>query len=107
MPRESAERPWTLMDAPALHGRTAIVTGATGGLGFEVALGLAARGATTVLAGRDEAKGALALAAIRSRYPNASIRFAVLDLSSLASVAGFASRWTGRLDVLVNNAAVM
>ena len=92
---------------PALTGRAAIVTGATGGLGFEVALGLAARGATTVLAGRDEGKGTRAIAAIRMRFPNAEVRFEPLDLASLAAVARFASRWTGPLDILVNNAAVM
>jgi NAD(P)-dependent dehydrogenase (short-subunit alcohol dehydrogenase family) len=107
MPERTAAHPWTLADAPALTGRTAIVTGATGGLGFEVALGLAARGATTILAGRDEGKGARAVAAIRTRHPNAHVRFQSLDLASLAAVAGFAARWTGPLDILVNNGAVM
>ncbi len=107
MPQRSAVRPWTLADAPALTGRTALVTGATGGLGFEVALGLAARGTTTILAGRDKGKGARAVEAIRMRHPDAQVRFEPLDLASLASVAAFAARWMGPLDILVNNAAVM
>src|ERR1700759_4971696 len=107
MPERTSSLRWTLADAPALTGRTAIVTGATGGLGFEVALGLAALGAPTILAGRDEGKGARAVAAIRARHPNAQVRFETLDLASLAAVAGFAARWPGPLDILVNNGAVM
>ncbi len=100
-------RPLRFGDTPNLEGRTAIVTGATGGLGFEVALSLAAHGATTVLAARNSDRGAGAVAAIRSRMPHASVRFALVDLASLDSVADFAGRWRGPLDVLVNNAAVM
>lgn len=94
-------------DAPSLEGRTAIVTGATGGLGFVVAQCLAERGAMTVLAARNPEKGARAVAAIRSRMPHASVRFELLDLASQDAVAAFAGRWSGPLDILVNNAAVM
>lgn len=90
-----------------LHGQTAIVTGATGGIGFQIARALASRGALTVLASRDAAKGAQAVAAIKAEQPDAAIRFELLDLASLASVAGFAQRWTGSLDMLINNGAVM
>jgi NAD(P)-dependent dehydrogenase (short-subunit alcohol dehydrogenase family) len=98
---------WTQDDAPDLTGRTAIVTGATGGLGFQVALALAAKGADTVLAARNPAKGDRAIAEIRARHPAAKVRFALLDLASLASVAAFADAWSGKLDILVNNGAVM
>lgn len=98
---------WTPDNAPDLTGRTAIVTGATGGLGFQVALVLAAKGADTVLAARNPDKGGRALAEIRARHPAAKARFALLDLASLASVAAFAEAWTGKLDILVNNGAVM
>ena len=50
---------------PRLSGRTAVVTGASGGLGYETALGLAARGATVILAVRNAAKGEAAVARIR------------------------------------------
>ncbi len=102
---------WTLADAPDQTGKVAIVTGATGGLGFEVALGLARLGATTVLAGRDAKKGALAVARILMMLPDAAVRFESLDLAGLASVASFAARTEaahgGIVDILVNNAGVM
>src|ERR1700744_5833856 len=97
---------WTPADAPDLTGRTAIVTGATGGLGFQVALVLAAKGADTVLAARNPAKGDRAIAEIRARPPAAKVRFALLDLASLDSVSAFADAWSGKLDILVNNGAV-
>jgi NAD(P)-dependent dehydrogenase (short-subunit alcohol dehydrogenase family) len=102
---------WTLADAPSLDGKTAIVTGATGGLGFETALGLARRGATTILAGRNPGKGAQALSRIQRDIPSARVRFELLDLASLASVARFAAsvgaEHGGGIEILVNNAAVM
>jgi NAD(P)-dependent dehydrogenase (short-subunit alcohol dehydrogenase family) len=98
---------WTLANAPRLTGKTAIVTGATGGLGYEVALGLSRLGATTILAARNPDKGAAALARIRQALPGAQVRFDHLDLASLASVAAFAASQTGPIDILVNNGAVM
>ena len=52
---------WTTADIPPLKGKTAVITGATGGLGYETALALAGAGATVVLTGRNEAKGRHAL----------------------------------------------
>ncbi|MDR3531160.1 MAG: oxidoreductase [Rhodopila sp.] len=102
---------WNLADAPSLDGKVAIVTGATGGLGYETALGLARRGATTILAGRNPDKGAQALSRIRRDNPAAKVRFERLDLASLASVARFAAAVSaaqdGVIDILVNNAGVM
>ena len=101
---------WSLSDAPRLGGQVAIVTGATGGLGWEVALGLAQQGATTVLAGRNPVKGADALTRLMARVPGATARFELLDLASLDSVAMFAARMAeanSAVSVLVNNAGVM
>jgi NAD(P)-dependent dehydrogenase (short-subunit alcohol dehydrogenase family) len=99
------------LDGPNLHGKTAIVTGATGGIGYETALGLARHRATTILAGRNPDKGARALALIRQSIPGAKVRFETLDLASLASVARFAASVSaaqnGVIDILVNNAGVM
>ena len=95
---------------PDQTGRRAVVTGATGGLGYETALALAGAGAEVILAGRNAAKGRDALARIKGAHPNAAVRFELLDLASLASVAAFAERMEaeGRaLDLLVNNAGVM
>ncbi len=110
MARSASNEGWTLGDAPSLDHRIAIVTGATGGIGYETALGLARRGATTVLAGRNPAKGEQALARLRRQLPAAQARFEPLDLGSLASVAAFAARMAeshGAIDILVNNAGVM
>ena len=101
---------WTTDDIPDLTGKLAVVTGATGGLGLETALVLAGKGAEVVLAGRNPAKGADALARIRAAFPEAQIRFEPVDLSRLADVAAFADRLlaAGRpIDILINNAGVM
>ena len=90
--------------------RTAIVTGATGGLGYATAVGLARTGAKVVLAGRNAKKGEAALARLRREARDALAEFELLDLASLASVAAFAERMLAAhpaIDILVNNAGVM
>jgi NAD(P)-dependent dehydrogenase (short-subunit alcohol dehydrogenase family) len=101
---------WTTDDIPPLAGRTAVVTGANSGLGFETALALARAGAHVVLACRDPAKGGDALDRIRQEVPDADVRLDRLDLADLASVRTFAADFPARhdgLDILVNNAGVM
>ena len=86
------------------------MTGATGGLGFEIALGLAKGCADVIVSGRNEAKGRAAAGKIRSLAPKALVRFEKLDVADLASVATFAGRLDAEerpLDLLVNNAGVM
>jgi NAD(P)-dependent dehydrogenase (short-subunit alcohol dehydrogenase family) len=107
MSTSSVKGGWTPAGAPRLDGKVAIVTGATGGLGYETALGLARYGATTVLAGRNPDKGARAVTRIQREIPAAKVRFELLDLNSLASVARFAAAQEGAVDILINNAAVM
>ncbi|QIG97017.1 MULTISPECIES: SDR family oxidoreductase [unclassified Bradyrhizobium] len=101
---------WSTADIPRQRGRTAVITGATGGLGYETALALARAGANVVLTGRNGAKGQDALARIRAQLPDAAVTYETLDLASLASVADFAARFAAShdaLDLLINNAAVM
>jgi NAD(P)-dependent dehydrogenase (short-subunit alcohol dehydrogenase family) len=89
-------------DLPDLGGTVAIVTGANSGIGFHTARELAAHGAEVVLACRNVPAATAAAARMRGR-----VRVEELDLASLASVAAFADRWDGPLDLLVNNAGVM
>ena len=105
-----ARRGWTIDDAPRLDGRRAVVTGASGGLGFETALGLARRGAAVVLAARNPGKAEAARRRIAAAVPQAELRFAPLDLADLSSVTGFAEALVAdgaAVDILVNNAGVM
>jgi len=93
-----------------LDGRVAIVTGASDGLGRELAIRLARAGAELVLPVRDQAKGAVAAAAVRQAVPGARLRLEVLDLADLASVVAFTDRLLGEgrpINLLVNNAGVM
>jgi len=92
---------------PSEVGRLAVVTCSTGGIGFEIAMALAAAGADVVVTGRHPADGHEALSRIRPFAPHALVRFERLDLESQASVAEFASRLerAGRsVDLLINNA---
>jgi len=101
---------FTTDDIPDQSGKLAIVTGSTGGTGYETALELARKGADVVIAARNPAKGEEAVRRIRRAAPNANVRFEALDLARQASVTAFADRLLldGRpVDILVNNAGVM
>jgi NAD(P)-dependent dehydrogenase (short-subunit alcohol dehydrogenase family) len=102
-----SEAAWTVDNIGDQRGRVALITGANTGIGFEAAKVLAARGATVVLACRDQAKGRAAAARLGA---GAAVATVTLDLASLASVHAAAveirGRWE-RLDLLVNNAGQM
>jgi NAD(P)-dependent dehydrogenase (short-subunit alcohol dehydrogenase family) len=103
-------RNWTANDIPRQTGKLAIVTGATGGLGYETALGLAYARAEVVLAGRNREKGRVAMERIMRALPAAKVRFEMLDLASLASVRAFGQEMAAQgrpVDLLINNAGVM
>ncbi len=96
---------FTTADIPDLTGQTAIVTGASSGIGLETAKALTAHGARVVLAVRDAAKGDKAAAALPGPGPH-EVR--LLDLASLDSVRAFVADWSAQpVDLLVNNAGVM
>jgi NAD(P)-dependent dehydrogenase (short-subunit alcohol dehydrogenase family) len=99
---------WSIDDIPDLTGRVFVVTGANSGIGFEAARLLAEKGATTVLAGRNEDKVARAKTRILATAPRATLGSVRLDLASLASVREAAAELSERgVDVLVNNAGLM
>ena len=101
---------WTEKDIPDLRGRTAVVTGANGGLGLATTQALAGAGATVVMAARDKRKAAAAESAIRNAHPAAALDLVPLDLASLASVRRAAEQIRGErptIDILVNNAGLM
>ena len=90
-------------------GKLAVVTGASDGLGFGLALRLAA-GAEVVMPVRDRGKGEAAAERIRGVVSGAKLSVRDLDLASLASVRGLAEEMLGEgrpIDLLVNNAGVM
>jgi NAD(P)-dependent dehydrogenase (short-subunit alcohol dehydrogenase family) len=99
----------TQAEIPSQLGRTAVVTGATGGLGYETALVLAKAGSEVILTGRDDRKGRSAIEKISREVTAAKVSYEHLDLASLASVADFAQRMHARhsVDLLINNAGVM
>lgn len=101
---------WDLETSPSLEGKTAIVTGANSGLGFETSKAFAEKGATVIMACRNMDKAADAKNKILSDFPDAIIKIMEIDLSRLDSVREFASQFNlefSHLDILVNNAGVM
>lgn len=91
----------------ALAGKTAIVTGARGGLGKATAAGLAALGATVHLVVRDATKATSTVADLRSAAPNATFVVDECDIADLDAVRRYAATQTEQIDVLVHNAGVM
>jgi NAD(P)-dependent dehydrogenase (short-subunit alcohol dehydrogenase family) len=85
----------------SLHGKTALVTGATSGIGRAIAEQLAADGAAVIVTGRDEARGKEVTTAIESAGGQA--RFIRADLDSFADVQRLADA-ARDVDILVNNA---
>jgi NAD(P)-dependent dehydrogenase (short-subunit alcohol dehydrogenase family) len=107
--RTPAGRPWREADVPGQDGRTAVITGANTGIGFEAARVLAGRGAAVVLACRDPAKAGEALRRVRLGA-RAEVSTVQLNLASLASVRAAAEELRAahqRVDILINNAGVM
>lgn len=85
--------------------RTAIVTGAYGAIGLAITEGLAQKGFSVTLAGRDPEKLDHAKQSLEKRNQGADFRTAVVDLSRKDEIMDFSRRWEGPLNLLVNNAA--
>jgi NAD(P)-dependent dehydrogenase (short-subunit alcohol dehydrogenase family) len=90
---------FTVTGIPRMNGKTAIVTGASSGIGQATTRALAAAGARVVLAVRNVEKGKAA----SSATPGLT-EVRELDLARLDSVRSFAAGWDGPIDLLINNA---
>jgi NAD(P)-dependent dehydrogenase (short-subunit alcohol dehydrogenase family) len=87
--------------------RIALVTGANKGIGFETAMGLASQGMTVLLGARDEQRGKEAAAKLQTE--GLDVQFLRLDVNDQAThkaAYSFIENKFGKLDILVNNAAV-
>src|SRR5215475_6680333 len=107
--------PCSVVNAPArrdmrpIAEQKILVTGATDGLGKGVATELARAGATLLLHGRDEARGAATMQEIRELTGNDALSYYNADFESLAEVHALAERIQGEheeLHTLVNNAGI-
>jgi len=97
-----------MSDMFSLEGRVALVTGASRGLGKEIANAMAAAGAHVVLAARGEDALNENAAAIRSNGGSASvIRLDVTDEAAIIDAVARILADVGRLDILVNNAGTV
>lgn len=88
-----------------LEGKTALITGANGGIGFKTAETLVYLGASVILACRNEEKARSARERLLADYPQADIRVMRLDIADFASVDSFAGQLPD-VDVFINNAGV-
>jgi NAD(P)-dependent dehydrogenase (short-subunit alcohol dehydrogenase family) len=87
----------------ALHGKTALITGGTSGIGRAVAERLAREGAEVIITGRDQARGREVVDAVEAAGGTA--QFIAADLASFGDIRRLAEA-VGDVDVLVNNAGV-
>ncbi|NOX30361.1 MAG: SDR family NAD(P)-dependent oxidoreductase [Actinobacteria bacterium] len=101
---------YTTSSIPEQTGKVAVVTGANGGLGLEIAKGLAGAGAHVVMAARNQNKARSAHDEILKAHPDAQLEIVELDLGSLDSVERAATSIASNhaaVDILINNAGVM
>lgn len=101
---------WSTSTIPDLSGKTAAITGVTGGLGVNAAIQLARHGASLLVTARDDARAAQAVARIAKEAPGTKIEVVELDLADLTQVKKAATGLLDsvqHLDILINNAGVM
>lgn len=101
---------WSTKDIPDLSGKTAAITGVTGGLGVNTAIELGRRGASLLVTARDDAKAATALDRIAKDAPGTPVEVVELDLADLTQTRSAAAKLVDtvqHLDILINNAGVM
>jgi NAD(P)-dependent dehydrogenase (short-subunit alcohol dehydrogenase family) len=87
--------------------RTALITGASSGLGLEAAKELAAQGFDVVMTARGKDRLEKVGEDLSKQFPKSKITSQVLDVSNFDEVRSFANKFSGPIDVLMNNAGVM
>jgi len=90
--------------------RIIIITGGTGGIGFQSALSIARSGARVIITGRNKERGEAAKKCIIDETGNENVQLVIGDVSSLSAVdalAGELLKQVERIDVLVNNAGYL
>jgi retinol dehydrogenase-14 len=95
--------------ADAMHGKVVMVTGANAGMGKEISLGLARKGATLTMVSRDRERGESAREDVQAKTGNQKVELLIADLSSQQSIRRLVSEFGSRHDrlhVLINNAGV-
>ena len=92
-----------------LKDKVAVITGGSRGIGFATADAFLREGAKVILAASTKASADKAVAALREKYPGATVAGISPDLSSLEDVRSIfrtVSATYGCIDILVNNAGV-
>src|ERR1700712_1611854 len=100
-----ASTSWDPTRLPSQAGKTFVVTGGNGGIGYFISEQLAAAGGHVIMASRSKDRAEAAAASIRDRVPGADVGFVHLDLSSLGTVREAAEKLRALpdIDVLINN----
>lgn len=88
-----------------LHGKTALVTGSTAGIGFAIARGLAREGATVIVNGRGLERVTDACRRIETEFPGVSLKPAAADLADAVGVQQVIEHYPA-VDILVNNLGI-
>ena len=101
---------WQQINIPDLSRKSAIITGANSGLGYQIALALATHHCHVILACRNSTKANAARESILAALPQAKVSVEILDLSNLRSISHFAFTIKAKyseINLLINNAGVL
>ncbi|MEH1783538.1 SDR family NAD(P)-dependent oxidoreductase [Nostoc sp.] len=88
-----------------LHGKSALVSGSTAGIGLAIALGLAQEGASVIINGRSEERVAQAIAKIQQSTPDAKVSGVVADTGTASGVEQLFQK-VPHVDILINNLGI-
>ncbi|MEH2305477.1 SDR family NAD(P)-dependent oxidoreductase [Nostoc sp.] len=88
-----------------LHGKSALVSGSTAGIGLATALALAQEGASVIVNGRSEERVAQAIAKIQQSTPEAQVSGVVADTSTASGVEQLFQK-VPHVDILINNVGI-